>query len=165
MSNTVKIKNRKKKKEIKVNYRLWAIVFGVFVALIVGLAVWASFHWGVGMGSIGAPKDDAGEAATEAAAESATSSAVTLTPEQLEQMGITVEDDENALDVEADDKEDGAAKDAAKNAAAEDGAAKDAAAEDGAAKDAAKNAAAEDGAAKDAAAKDGASQDAGAQGQ
>ena len=53
MSNTVKIKNRKKKSEVKVNYKLWAIVFGVFVAVIVGLSVWASFHWGVGFGTIG----------------------------------------------------------------------------------------------------------------
>ena len=48
MSNTVKIKNRKKKSEIKVNYKLLAIIFGIFVAVIVGLSVWASFHWGVG---------------------------------------------------------------------------------------------------------------------
>lgn len=133
MSNTVKIKNRKKKKEIKVNYRLWAIVFGVFVALIVGLAVWASFHWGVGMGSIGAPKDNAAEAATEAATgavASPTDNVITLTPDQLKQMGITVEDGENAGDAEAADKADGAEDGAAKDAAAEDGAAKDGAAKD-----------------------------------
>ena len=35
MSNTVKIKNKKKKNEIKVNYKLWAIIFGVFVGVIV----------------------------------------------------------------------------------------------------------------------------------
>ena len=44
MSNTVKIKNKKKKNELKINYKLWAIVFGVFVALIVAGSVWASFQ-------------------------------------------------------------------------------------------------------------------------
>lgn len=147
MSNTVKIKNRKKKKEVKVNYRLWAIVFGVFVALVVGVAVWASFHWGVGMGSIGASEDNAAEAATEAATgavASPTDNAITLTPEQLEQMGITVEDGENA---EAADAESGA----------EDAAA-------GGAEDAAKDGAVEN-ESQDAPAEGEASQDAGAQGQ
>jgi hypothetical protein len=35
MSNTVKIKNKKKKNEVKINYKLWAIIFGIFVAVIV----------------------------------------------------------------------------------------------------------------------------------
>ena len=97
MSNTVKIKNRKKKQEVKVNYKLWAIVFGVFVAVIVCLSVWASFHWGVGMGTIGVrpvtPENtDAGATAAESAAEYATDGAVVLTPEQLEEMGISLDD-------------------------------------------------------------------------
>ena len=95
MSNTVKIKNRKKKNEVKVNYKLWAIVFGVFVAVIVCLAVWASFHWGVGMGTIGVrpvTPENAGAGATEAASEFATDDAVVLTPEQLEEMGISLDD-------------------------------------------------------------------------
>ena len=88
MSNTVKIKNRKKKSEVKVNYKLWAIVFVVFVAVIVGLSVWASFHWGVGMGTVGVrpvTPEDAGAGATESAAEFATDDMITVTPEQLEQ--------------------------------------------------------------------------------
>ena len=95
MSNTVKIKNRKKKNEVKVNYKLWAIIFGVFVAVIVCLAVWASFHWGVGMGTIGVrpvTPENAGAGATEAASEFATDDAVVLTPEQLEEMGISLDD-------------------------------------------------------------------------
>ena len=95
MSNTVKIKNRKKKSEVKVNYKLWAIVFGVFVAVIVGLSVWASFHWGVGMGTVGVrpvTPEDAGAGATESAAEFATDDMITVTPEQLEQMGISLDD-------------------------------------------------------------------------
>ncbi|HAL58637.1 MAG TPA: hypothetical protein DCP64_04050 [Sarcina sp.] len=44
ISNTVKIKNKKKKTEVKVNYKLWAIIFGIFIAAIVGLSIWASFH-------------------------------------------------------------------------------------------------------------------------
>ena len=91
MSNTVKIKNRKKKSEVKVNYKLWAIVFGVFVAVIVGLSVWASFHWGVGMGTVGVrpvTPEDAGAGATE----SATDDMITVTPEQLEQMGVSLDD-------------------------------------------------------------------------
>lgn len=93
MSNTVKIKNKKKKKEVKVNYKLWAIIFGIFVAVIVVGSVWASFHWGVGMGTIGdkpMSSQDAAAAASEIAASAATD-AVVLTPEQLEQMGLTVD--------------------------------------------------------------------------
>ena len=92
MSNTVKIKNKKKKNEVKVNYKLWAIIFGIFVAVIVVGSVWASFHWGVGMGTIGDKQmssEDAAAAASEIAASAATD-AVVLTPEQLEQMGLTV---------------------------------------------------------------------------
>ena len=92
MSNTVKIKNKKKKNEVKVNYKLWAIIFGIFVAVIVVGSVWASFHWGVGMGTIGDKQmssEDAATAASEIAASAATD-AVVLTPEQLEQMGLTV---------------------------------------------------------------------------
>jgi len=96
MSNTVKIKNKKKKQEVKVNYRLWAIIFGIFVAAIVGLSVWASFHWGVGMGTIGVrpvtPENtDAAATAAESAAEYSTDGAMVLTPEQLEKMGISVD--------------------------------------------------------------------------
>ncbi|MBQ6636791.1 MAG: hypothetical protein IJH81_10600 [Lachnospiraceae bacterium] len=89
MSNTVKIKNKKKKKELKINYKLWAIVFAIFVAIIVGLAVWASFHWGVGMGTIGVEPVDPQEAsvsATDAASEFSTEDVITLTPEQLQQL-------------------------------------------------------------------------------
>ena len=95
MSNTVKIKNRKKKSEVKVNYKLWAIVFGVFVAIIVGLSVWASFHWGVGMGTVGVrplTPEEAGTAASEIASEFATDGMITVTPEQLEQMGVSPDD-------------------------------------------------------------------------
>jgi hypothetical protein len=95
MSNTVKIKNRKKKSEVKVNYKLWAIVFGVFVAIIVGLSVWASFHWGVGMGTVGVrplTPEEAGAAASEIASEFATDGMITVTPEQLEQMGVSPDD-------------------------------------------------------------------------
>ena len=97
MSNTVKIKNKKKKKEVKVNYKLLAIIFGIFVAVIVAGAVWASFHWGVGMGTIGVrpvTPEDAGAAGTglipEAASEFSTENVGSLTPEQLEKMGISV---------------------------------------------------------------------------
>ena len=95
MSKTVKIKNRKKKSEVKVNYKLWAIVFGVFVAIIVGLSVWASFHWGVGMGTVGVrplTPEEAGAAASEIASEFATDGMITVTPEQLEQMGVSPDD-------------------------------------------------------------------------
>ncbi len=97
MSNTVKIKNRKKKSEIKVNYKLLAIIFGIFVAVIVGLSVWASFHWGVGMGTIGVrpvtpeePAVAATGATVDAASEFSTDNVITVTPEQLEKMGINV---------------------------------------------------------------------------
>ena len=99
MSNTVKIKNRKKKNEVKINFKLWTIIFGVFIAVIVCLAVWASFHYGVGVGTIGvrpATPETADAAATESAAEYATDDAIVLTPEQLEEMGISLDD----LDVE-----------------------------------------------------------------
>ena len=89
MSNTVKIKNKKKKKELKINYKLWAIVFAIFVAIIVGLSVWASFHWGVGLGTIGVEPVDPQEAsvsATDAASEFSTEDVITLTPEQLQQL-------------------------------------------------------------------------------
>ncbi len=89
MSNTVKIKNKKKKSELKINYKVWAIVFAVFVAIIVGLAVWASFHWGVGMGTIGVEPvepDDAAAATTEMAAEYSTDDMISLTPEQIQQL-------------------------------------------------------------------------------
>ena len=93
MSNTVKIKNKKKKKELKINYKLWAIVFAIFVAIIVGLAVWASFHWGVGIGSIGGDKiapEDAAVAATEIAA-SAGTDVIMYTPEDLEKILKTMD--------------------------------------------------------------------------
>lgn len=120
MSNTVKIKNKKKKNEVKVNYKLWAIIFGIFVAVIVVGSVWASFHWGVGMGTIGDKQmssEDAAAAASEIAASAATD-AVVLTPEQLEQMGLTVngqqEGAEEAAEGEAEaaGEEAGAAEDA-----------------------------------------------------
>lgn len=126
MSNTVKIKNKKKKNEVKVNYKLWAIIFGIFVAVIVVGSVWASFHWGVGMGTIGDKQmssEDAAAAASEIAASAATD-AVVLTPEQLEQMGLTVngqqEGAEEAAEGEAEaaGEEAGAAKEAGEDAAA-----------------------------------------------
>ena len=129
MSNTVKIKNKKKKNEVKVNYKLWAIIFGIFVAVIVVGSVWASFHWGVGMGTIGDKQmssEDAAAAASEIAASAATD-AVVLTPEQLEQMGLTVngqqEGAEEAAEGEAEaaGEEAGAAEEAGEDApAAED---------------------------------------------
>ena len=126
MSNTVKIKNKKKKNEVKVNYKLWAIIFGIFVAVIVVGSVWASFHWGVGMGTIGDKQmssEDAAAAASEIAASAATE-AVVLTPEQLEQMGLTVngqqEGAEEAAEGEAEaaGEEAGAAEEAGEDAAA-----------------------------------------------
>lgn len=126
MSNTVKIKNKKKKNEVKVNYKLWAIIFGIFVAVIVVGSVWASFHWGVGMGTIGDKQmssEDAAAAASEIAASAATD-AVVLTPEQLEQMGLTVngqqEGAEEAAEGEAEaaGEEAGAAEKAGEDAAA-----------------------------------------------
>lgn len=130
MSNTVKIKNKKKKSDFKVNYKLWAIVFGVFVALIVAGSVWASFHWGVGIGSIGKKpmsSEDAAAAASEIASESSTD-AVVLTPEQMEELGIVVNGEAGTEDA-ADDA-------AAEDAGAEDAASEEAGADDAAAKDA-----------------------------
>ena len=139
MSNTVKIKNRKKKSEVKVNYKLWAIVFGVFVAVIVGLSVWASFHWGVGMGTVGVrplTPEEAGTAASEIASEFATDGMITVTPEQLEQMGVSL-DDVQAEDAEGAEAAEGAegADQGAETPAEDAGAAEagDAAAADGAA--------------------------------
>ena len=121
MSNTVKIKNRKKKSEIKVNYKLLAIIFGIFVAVIVGLSVWASFHWGVGMGTVGVrpvTPETPGAAATgttvEAASEFSTDNVITLTPEQLEKMGISV----NGAEGEGTAAVEEAAEDAGADAAA-----------------------------------------------
>lgn len=130
MSNTVKIKNKKKKSDFKVNYKLWAIVFGVFVTLIVAGSVWASFHWGVGIGSIGKKpmsSEDAAAAASEIASESSTD-AVVLTPEQMEELGIVVNGEAGTEDA-ADDA-------AAEDAGAEDAASEEAGADDAAAKDA-----------------------------
>lgn len=130
MSNTVKIKNKKKKSDFKVNYKLWAIVFGVFVALIVAGSVWASFHWGVGIGSIGKKpmsSEDAAAAASEIASESSTD-AVVQTPEQKEEHGIVVNGEAGTEDA-ADDA-------AAEDAGAEDAASEEAGADDAAAKDA-----------------------------
>lgn len=126
MSNTVKIKNKKKKNEIKINYKLWAIIFGVFVGVIVIGAVWASFHWGVGFGTIGSDPMTSEEAATAASqiANMGGTDAVVLTPEELEKMGITTDGTENAEGAE--DAEgaaaDSAAKDAASGEAGADGA-------------------------------------------
>jgi hypothetical protein len=131
MSNTVKIKNKKKKSDFKVNYKLWAIVFGVFVALIVAGSVWASFHWGVGIGSIGKKpmsSEDAAAAASEIASEFSTD-AVVLTPEQMEELGIVVNGEAGTEDAAADDA-------AAEDAGAEDAASEEAGADDAAAKDA-----------------------------
>ena len=125
MSNTVKIKNKKKKTEVKVNYKLWAIIFGIFIAVILGLSIWASFHWGVGMGTVGVRPvnpEEAAAGATEAAAESATDGeVVTLTPEQLEEMGISADDLQEAATEEGDAAAEDAAEDAGEGeAAAED---------------------------------------------
>ena len=131
MSNTVKIKNKKKKSDFKVNYKLWAIVFGVFVALIVAGSVWASFHWGVGIGSIGKKpmsSEDAAAAASEIASEFSTD-AVVLTPEQMEELGIVDNGEVGTEDAAADDA-------AAEDAGAEDAASEEAGADDAAAKDA-----------------------------
>jgi len=114
MSNTVKIKNKKKKNEIKINYKLWAIIFGAFVGVIVIGAVWASFHWGVGFGTIGSDPMTSEEAAAAASqiANMGGTDAVVLTPEELEKMGITTDGTENAEGAEG----------AAADSAAEDGA-------------------------------------------
>ena len=130
MSNTVKIKNKKKKNEVKVNYKLWAIIFGIFVAVIVVGSVWASFHWGVGMGTIGDKQmssEDAAAAASEIAASAATD-AVVLTPEQLEQMGLTV----NGQQEGAEEAAEGEAEAAGEEAAGEDAGAAEEAGADGA---------------------------------
>ena len=123
MSNTVKIKNRKKKSEIKVNYKLLAIIFGIFVAVIVGLSVWASFHWGVGMGTIGVrpvtpeePAVAATGATVDAASEFSTDNVITVTPEQLEKMGINV----NGTAAEGAEAVEEAAEEAGADAAAAD---------------------------------------------
>jgi hypothetical protein len=138
MSNTVKIKNKKKKNEVKVNYKLWAIIFGIFVAVIVVGSVWASFHWGVGMGTIGDKQmssEDAAAAASEIAASAATD-AVVLTPEQLEQMGLTV----NGQQEGAEEAAEGEAEAAGEEAAGEDaGAAEEAGADGAEAEDAGSN--------------------------
>ena len=114
MSNTVKIKNKKKKNEVKVNYKLWAIIFGIFVAVIVVGSVWASFHWGVGMGTIGDKQmssEDAAAAASEIAASAATD-AVVLTPEQLEQMGLTVDGQQEGAEEAAEGEAEAAGEEA-----------------------------------------------------
>ena len=129
MSNTVKIKNRKKKSEVKVNYKLWAIIFGIFVAVIVVGSVWASFHWGVGMGTIGDKQmssEDAAAAASEIAASAATD-AVVLTPEQLEQMGLTVNGQQEGAEEAAEGEAEAAGEEAG---AAEEAGADGAEAED-----------------------------------
>ena len=117
MSNTVKIKNKKKKNEVK---------------------VWASFHWGVGMGTIGDKQmssEDAAAAASEIAASAATD-AVVLTPEQLEQMGLTV----NGQQEGAEEAAEGEAEAAGEEAAGEDaGAAEEAGADGAEAEDAGSN--------------------------
>ena len=123
MSNTVKIKNKKKKKEVKVNYKLWAIIFGIFVAVIVVGSVWASFHWGVGVGTIGQKpmsNEDAAAAATEIAA-SASTDAIVLTPEQLEEMGLNLQ----GTDTQAEGEEDPAMEESAAEEAGADGAAEE----------------------------------------
>lgn len=128
MSNTVKIKNKKKKKEVKVNYKLLAIIFGIFVALIVVGSVWASFHWGVGVGTIGQKpmsNEDAAAAATEIAA-SASTDAIVLTPEQLEEMGIDLQ----GADTQAEGAEDPAVEESASKESASEEAGADGAAEE-----------------------------------
>ena len=124
MSNTVKIKNKKKKEPLKVNYKLMAIVFAIFILIVVGLAVWASFHWGVGMGTVGVrpvTPEEADFAATDfdydEADMFATDDVVTLTPEELEEMGISLDDLE-----EVEGAEDAAAEDAAAESGAEEAA-------------------------------------------
>lgn len=123
ISNTVKIKNKKKKTEVKVNYKLWAIIFGIFIAAIVGLSIWASFHWGVGMGTIGVRPvnpEDAAAGATEAAVEYATDGdVVTLTPEELEEMGISVDGLQEVTPEEGEVAAEGAAEEAGEGEAAE----------------------------------------------
>ena len=125
MSNTVKIKNKKKKSELKINYKLWAIVFAIFVAIIVGLAVWASFHWGVGMGTIGVEPVEpevADLGATDMASGFSTDSVMTLTPEQLQMLQQQAAQKgagavEDALTGTVEDADKGAAEEAADGAA------------------------------------------------
>ena len=120
MSNTVKIKNKKKKNELKINYKLWAIVFGVFVALIVAGSVWASFHWGVGIGSVGGDKiapEDAAAAATDIAANAGTD-VIMYTPEDLEKMGLSL-DGEAETEEQTEGEAAPAAEEAAENAGAD----------------------------------------------
>lgn len=129
MSNTVKIKNKKKKSELKINYKRWAIVFAIFVAIIVGLSVWASFHWGVGMGTIGVEPVEpevADLGATDMASGFSTDGMMTLTPEQLQMLQQQQAAQEGAGAVEdaltgtVEDADNGAAEEAADDAA-EDG--------------------------------------------
>ena len=131
MSNTVKIKNKKKKSELKINYKLWAIVFAIFVAIIVGLAVWASFHWGVGMGTIGVEPvepEAVDLGATDMASGFSTDNVMTLTPEQLQQLQqqsaqeaeVGADAVKEALTGSSEDADKGAAGEAADDAA-EDG--------------------------------------------
>lgn len=130
MSNTVKIKNKKKKNEVKVNYKLWGIIFGIFVAVVVVGSVWASFHWGVGMGTIGEDpmsSEEAAAAATEIAA-SAGTDAVVLTPEQLEEMGISM-DELQETDEQAEGEVDPEMEAAAEETGAEESGAEEAAEE------------------------------------
>ena len=105
------------------NYKLWAIIFGIFIAAIVGLSIWASFHWGVGMGTIGVRPvnpEDAAAGATEAAVEYATGGdVVTLTPEELEEMGISVDGLQEVTPEEGEAATEGAAKEAGEGEAAE----------------------------------------------
>ena len=126
MSNTVKIKNKKKKNEVKINYKLWAIIFGIFVAVIVAGSVWASFHWGVGVGTIGKKpmsNEDAAAAATEIAAAAGTD-AIVLTPEQLKEMGYSLDGTQGA-DAQAEGAEDPAVEESAAEEAGADGAAEE----------------------------------------
>lgn len=129
MSNTVKIKNKKKKSELKINYKLWAIVFAIFVAIIVGLSVWASFHWGVGMGTIGVEPVEpevADLGATDMASGFSTDGMMTLTPEQLQMLQQQQAAQEGAGAVEdaltdaVEDTEEGAPEEAADDAAEAD---------------------------------------------
>lgn len=129
MSNTVKIKNKKKKSELKINYKLWAIVFAIFVAIIVGLSVWASFHWGVGMGTIGVEPVEpevADLGATDMASGFSTDGMMTLTPEQLQMLQQQQAAQEGAGAVEdaltdaVEDTEEGAPEEAADDAAETD---------------------------------------------
>ena len=129
MSNTVKIKNKKKKSELKINYKLWAIVFAIFVAIIVGLAVWASFHWGVGMGTIGVEPVEpevADLGATDMASGFSTDGMMTLTPEQLQMLQQQQAAQEGAGAVEdaltdvVEDTEESAPEEAADDAAETD---------------------------------------------